>query len=280
GRGLLRARGAGPPDEFRTARADLLRGQIAFASRRGSDAPPLLLKAARQLEPFDPRLARETYLEALAAALYAGRLALGAGTREVAEAASAAPRPPQPARPHDLLLDGLALLITDGHAAGAPLLKQAVTKFRSADVTREEGLRWLYLACHAAVLAWDYESWDVLSARLITLARDAGALTALPLALGSRAQLHLFGGDFAVADSLVAEVESVTKATGSSMVPYTSVTLAAFRGRETEALEQIEARTKDVQLRGEGKGLGFIQWATALMCNGLGRYQQALAAAE
>src|SRR5262249_30327144 len=143
---------AGPPDEFRRARADLVRGQIAFASRRGSDAPPLLLKAARQLEPLDPHLARETYLEALAAALYAGRLALGADTREVAEAANAAPRPPQPARAPDLLLDGLALLITGGHAAGAPLLKQAVTRFRSADLTREEGLRWLWLACHAAVL--------------------------------------------------------------------------------------------------------------------------------
>src|SRR5215472_8248794 len=214
--GLLAAAEAGPPDEFRRARADLVRGQIAFASRRGSDAPPLLLKAARQLEPLDPHLARETYLEALAAALYAGRLALGAGTREVAEAANAAPRPPQPARAPDLLLDGLALLITGGHAAGAPLLKQAVTRFRSADLTREEGLRWLWLACHAAVLVWDYESWDVLSARLITLARDAGALTALPLALGSRAQLHLFGGDFALANSLVAEMESVTKATGSS----------------------------------------------------------------
>jgi DNA-binding CsgD family transcriptional regulator len=278
--GLLAAAEAGPPDEFRRARADLLRGQIAFASRRGSDAPPLLLKAARQLEPLDPRLARETYLEALAAALYAGRLALGAGVREVAEAASAAPRPPQPARAPDLLLDGLALLITDGHTAGAPLLKQALTKFRSADVTREEGLRWLYLACHAAVLMFDYESWGVLSARLIALARDAGALTALPLALGSRAQLHLFVGDFASVTSLVAEMESVTTTIGSSIVPYTTVALAAFRGREAQALEQIEARTKDVQLRGEGKGLGFIQWATALMCNGLGRYQQALASAK
>jgi DNA-binding CsgD family transcriptional regulator len=278
--GLLAAAEAGPPDEFRTARADLLRGQIAFASRRGSDAPPLLLKAARQLEPLDPRLARETYLEAVAAALYAGRLALGVGLREVAEAASAAPPPPQPARAPDLLLDGLALLITGGHAAGTPLLKQAVAKFRSADITREEGLRWLWLACHAAGMVWDYDSWDVLSARLITLARDAGALTVLPLALGSRAQVYLFGGDFAVATSLVAEMESVARVTGSSIVPYHAVALAAFRARESEAFEEIEARTKDVQLRGEGKGVSFVQWATALMCNGLGRYEQALASAQ
>ena len=132
--GLLAAAEAGPPDEFRTARAELLRGQIAFASRRGSDAPPVLLKAARQLEPFDPRLARETYLEALSAALFAGRLALGGGMREVAEAASAAPPPPQPAPAPDLLLDGLALLITGGYAAGTSLLKQAVTKIGRAHV--------------------------------------------------------------------------------------------------------------------------------------------------
>jgi DNA-binding CsgD family transcriptional regulator len=277
--GLLAMAESGPPDEFRSARANLLRGQIAFASRRGSDAPPLLLRAARQLEPLDPRLARETYLEALSATLFAGRLALGGGMREVAEAVAASP-PLQPARASDLLLDGLALLITDGHAAGIPLLKQAVSAFRSADVSREEGLRWLWLACQAAGLVWDHESWDVLSARLIMLAREAGALTVLPIAFSTRAGVHLFGGDFAVAASLVAEVESATKATGSRIAPYAAVALSAFRGRETEAFEEIDAGTKDATLRGEGEGLSLIQWATALICNGLGRYEQALAAAE
>src|SRR6266851_1829565 len=72
---LLATAEAEPPDQFRRAWADLLRGKIAFASSRGSDAPPLLLKAARQFEPLDPRLARESYLDALAAAIFAGRLA-------------------------------------------------------------------------------------------------------------------------------------------------------------------------------------------------------------
>jgi hypothetical protein len=79
--GLLGTAEAGPPDQLRRARADLLRGQIAFSSSRGSDAPPLLLKAARQFEPLDSRLARETYLDALAAATFAGRRALGGGMR-------------------------------------------------------------------------------------------------------------------------------------------------------------------------------------------------------
>jgi len=192
--GLLGTAEAGPADEFRRARADRLRGQIAFSSSRGSDAPPLLLKAARQFEPLDPRLARETYLDALAAATFAGRLALGGGMVEVAEAARAAPPPPGPPRPPDLLLDGLALLICEGYPAGAPVLRQAVSAFRGTDVSREEGLRWLWLASYAAGIVWDYDSWDVLSDRQVTLARDTGALIALPIALSMRSSVHLFAG--------------------------------------------------------------------------------------
>ncbi len=226
------------------------------------------------------RLARDTYLDALAAALFAARLALGGGMREVAEAARAAPRPPQPVRPSDLLLDGLALLISEGHQAGAPMLKQAVSAFRSEDISREEGLRWLWLACHAAGLVRDYESWDALSARQVKLARDAGSLTALPIAFNTRAGVHLFAGQFSEAASMVAEAESVTEATGSSIAPYGALALAALRGREADASELIEAATKDVERRGEGEGLSFVQWATAVLCNGLGRYEEALAAAQ
>ncbi len=276
---LLATAEPGPLDEFQRARADLLRGQIAFASRRGSDAPPLLLKAAKSLEPLDVRLARETYLEALSAALFAGRLALGGGAREVAEAARAAPPPPQPARAPDLLLDGLALVITEGYPAGAPMLKQAVSAFR-ADVSREEGLRWGWQADRSAGLLWDYESWDLLSARRVKLARDAGALTALPFAATLRAGVHLWAGEFAVAASLVAEVESVTEATGSPIAPTGAVALAAFAGREANAAELIEAGTKDAERRGEGQRLTFFHWATAVLCNSLGRYADALAAAQ
>ena len=141
---------SGPLNELQRAQVDLLRAQIAFALSRGSDAPPLLLKAAKRLEPLDPRLARETYLEALAAAIFAGRLARSDGVLETARAARAAPPSSQPPRASDLLLDGLALLITDGHAAGAPMLKRALSAFRGEDISRGEGLRWLWLACRAA----------------------------------------------------------------------------------------------------------------------------------
>jgi DNA-binding CsgD family transcriptional regulator len=277
---LLGTAEAGPPDELRRARADLLRGQIAFSSSRGSDAPPLLLKAARQFEPLDSQLARETYLDALAAAQFAGRLALGGGLREVAEAARMAPPPPGPARPPDLLLDGLALLVTEGYPAGAPVLRRAVSAFRGTDISREEELRWLWLASRAARMVWDYDSWNVLSDRQVTLASDAGALIALPLAFNTRVGLHVFSGEFAEAASMVAQAESVTEAIGSSIAPYGTLALAVFRGREAEAAQLTQTAIDDVGRRDEGGGLSFVDWATAVLYNSLGRYEEALAAAQ
>ena len=278
--GLLATAEAGPLDELQRARADLLRGQIAFSCSRGSDAPPLLLKAARQFEPLDPRLARETYLDALAAAQFAGRLALGGGMREVAEAARAAPPPPGPARGPDLLLDGLALLVTEGYPAGAPVLRRAVSAFRGTDISSEEELRWLWLASRAAWMVWDYDSWDALSSRQVTLARDAGALIALPIALSTRAGVHLFAGEFTEAALMVAQVESAIGATCSSIAPYGALALAAFRGQEAQAARLIQTATDDVGRRGEGGGLGFVDWAAAVLYNSLGRYEEALAAAQ
>ena len=277
---LLATAEAGPPDQFRRARADLLRGQIAFSSSRGSDAPPLLLKAARQFEPLDPQLARETYLDALAAATFAGRLALGGGMREVAEAARMAPPPPGPTRGPDLLLDGLALVICEGYPAGAPVLRRAVSAFRGTDVSREEGLRWLWLACRAALIVWDYASFDVLSDRQVTLARDAGALIMLPIAFNMRSTARLYAGEFTEAASLVAQAESVTEATGSSIAPYGAVALAAYRGREAQAAHLLQTATADAERRGEGRALSFIGWADAVLYNSLGRYEEALAAAQ
>src|SRR5215475_12564136 len=153
---------------------------------------------------------------------------------ETAKAARAAPPSPGPATAPDLLLDGLATLITEGFGAGVPLLKQAVAAFCGPDVSTEERLRWQWLAGHAAGLVWDYDGWDVLSARLGMISREVGALTALPIAYNTRAGVYLFAGDFAQAESLVAEAQSVGEAMRSSITPYGALALAAFRGREAE----------------------------------------------
>jgi DNA-binding CsgD family transcriptional regulator len=277
---LLAVAEAGPLDKFASARADLLRGQIAFASGLGRDAPSLLLKAAKRLEPLDARLARETYLNALSFTLFADYLSSGSDALEVARAARAGPSSPQPARPLDLLLDGLALLITEGYPAGVPVLRQALSAFRGTDLSTEEGLRWLWPACLTAVLVWDYDSWDMLSDRLVTLARDAGALMALPIAFANRAGVYLFAGELAEVASLVAQATSVTEAIGSSFAPDGAQTLTAFQGREPDTSALIETATKDAQRCGEGGGLSHVRWVTAVLCNGLGRYEEALAIAQ
>jgi DNA-binding CsgD family transcriptional regulator len=277
---LLVTAKAGPLTELQYARADLLRGQVAFASSRISDASLLLLQAAKRLEPLDARLARETYLEALAAAVYAARFVTGGGLREAAEAARAAPAASQPPTAPDLLLDGLALLITEGYSAATSTLKRALGAFSSEDISREEALRWLWLACPTAVRLWDDESWDELSGRQVQLARDAGALGVLPIALNQHAGLHLQQGDFIAATSLIEEVTAITQATGSQLPLQVPLALAAFRGRERQASGLIETSTKDLARRGEGVGPTLLQWATAVLGNGLGRYQDALAAAQ
>jgi len=278
--GLLAAAEAGPLDELQRARSDLLRGQIAFASSRGSDAPPLLLKAARRFEPLDLRLARETYLQALSAALFASSLTSAADLQEVAEAARAAPPPPGSPRPADLLLDGTAVLITESYPAGAAMLKRAVSAFRAGGISPEEELRWLWQACLSAGLIWDFDSWQVLADRQIKVARDAGAVTALPLAFNMRAIQHLFAGEFTAATSLVAQLESVSQAIGISVARHAALGLAVFQGLEAEAAELIATVTADAERRGEGALLNFIRWATAVLYNSLGQYEKALAAAQ
>ena len=270
----------GPLDSLQLAQVKLLRAEIAFAVSRGSEVPPLLLAAAKLLEPLDVGLARETYLESMWAAMFVGRLASGAGLLEVAQAACAAPASPQPPRGADLLLDGWATLLTQGYPAGTPTLKLAVSVFRSGSLSTEEGLRWLQLACRTAVDLWDDDAWEALSIRHVTLARDAGMLSELPIALNTRVGVHLNAGELAAAASLVDEVEMIIEATGSQIVPYGAVGLAAWQGREAPATELFEASMKEVLRRGEGVGLTAIAWARAQLYNSLGRYAEALAAAE
>src|ERR1700754_1685864 len=278
--GLLSLAGAGDLTKLQIARVDLLRAQIAFTMRRGSDAPPLLLKSAKQFEPLDTRRARETYLDALSAAMFAGLLTSGVSVGEVAEAARAAPLAGTSPSAADLLLDGLAVRFTDGYAAGMPLVRRALDAFRREDIPSEEALRWLWLASRAALLLWDFESLDALSARFVALARDTGALAVLPIALSTRIHVHALEGEMGAAAVLVQELETVTEATANPFVPYGALLLAAWRGCEDEVERLIGLTSAEVLCRGEGVGLVITGWARALLYNSLGRYPEALAAAD
>ena len=168
----------------------------------------------------------------------------------------------------------------DGYAAAVPLLRRALAAFRDHDLSGQEGLRWLWNACITAAHLWDDETWELLATRFVQLARDAGALTMLPLALSQRIGVHVFLGELPEAASLREQLNSVTEATGDPPPPIAILPLAAWQGRVAEALEMIKATTGDVLRRGEGDGLVKAQWAAALLYNSLGRYEDALAAAQ
>jgi len=278
---LLAAAEIGSLDELQRARLARLRAQIVFARRRGSDAPPLLLDAAKRLETLDARLARETYLEALGAAVFAGRLGGRSGVQAVAEAARAAPRGATPPRPIDLLLDGAATRFTDGYAAGVPALRHALQAFRREGLRREgDILHWPWLAWLLAGDLWDDEAWHELAVHAVKLAREAGALAVLPLDLEYRAGIHLHAGEFAEASALVEESEAITAATGNAPLRYTSLFLAAWRGEEAQLLKLIQSRARDANARGEGRAISMVEYLTAVLYNGLGRYDAALAGAQ
>jgi DNA-binding CsgD family transcriptional regulator len=256
----------------------LLRAQIAFASRRGSDAPPLLLNAARELEAVDPGLARATYLEALSAAMFPGRLAHGTGVMEVSEAALAGPPPPQPPRPPDLLLQGWAIRFTEGYATGATILKQALSAFRCDPGTPAEEVQWLSLACRTAADLWDDETWRLLSARQLKVAKNAGAMTAIPSALSGVSHFLAVSGELARAESLLDEMRAATEATGMEIAPYPALWLAALRGRDAELSRLCETTARDALARGEGFVIAITEHVTAILNNGHGHFQAAMAA--
>jgi DNA-binding CsgD family transcriptional regulator len=273
---LLATAEAGPLDEVQSARVDLLRGLIAFASSLGSDAPSLLLKAAKRLEPLDMDLARETYLNAWRAASLAGRLAGAGDMLEVSRAARALPPPTHPPRPIDLILDGLARLVTDGPAAAGPTLRQAVTVFSTGEVSREEGL---WSGWMAATVLWDADAARAIMARQIQLARAVGALEELPVNLIALAYDDAWRGDFAAAASLVAETDAIAEATGSRIAPYIPMFLAALRGNQAELTPLIKAAIAAAEAEGQGVAVTNAHWSAAILNNGLGRYADALAAA-
>jgi DNA-binding CsgD family transcriptional regulator/tetratricopeptide (TPR) repeat protein len=283
---LLATVEVGPSGELDRAKVARLRAQIVFARSRGSDAAPLLLEAARRLEPLDSGLARDTHLEALGAVIFAGRLAGRPEVREAAEAARAAPAGPQPPRLSDLLLDGVATRFTDGYVAGTPPLIRALQAFQR-EAEREDGdsMPWLWLACPVApeLVApelWNYEAWCELATRSVRLARDAGTLAVLPVALSYRAGVHVHAGEFTTAAALIEEADAIGRATGNVPLRYTSLMLVAWRGDEGQALMTIDAAVSDATTRGEGRVLGLAGYAAALLNNGHGRYHVALAHAQ
>ncbi|GAB2574407.1 ATP-binding protein [Kribbella endophytica] len=279
---LLTVAELGPIDELQRAHLTRLRAQIAFTRERSSDAVPLLLDAANQLEKLNDPAARATYLEALGAAMFAG---LPRMIEKAAAAAGAAQPAPSPPGPMDLLLDGVAARFTMGYAAGIPLLRKALHAFRQEAGRSTDGLvRWLWLSCPVAPEPvaselWDDEVWHDLAVRAVEIGRGLGALGILPVALSYRAAVHLHAGEFTAASALISESDAIAAATGNEPLRYTRLLLAGWRGEEAEALAAIKAAAADADRRGEGRALALTRHVTAVLYNGLGRYGEAQHAA-
>jgi DNA-binding CsgD family transcriptional regulator len=292
---LLAIAELGPLSELQQAQVARLRAQMEFARRRGGDtsAPRLsetasqLLSAAKQLESLDDDLARETYLEALAATMYAGRLGGPGDLANVAEAALAAiGRVPTPHRPIDLLLSGMANRLVGGMRAGSDPLRTALELMcTQAQQNDDQALRWMSLGLaivqeSAVGEVWDDAIYGQLATDAVRHARDAGALAVLPPALAYRAGVHVLAGEFATAATLIEEAASITAATDYAPLRYHSLTLAAWRGIPADAVGPIEVAAADATARGEGRALGLTGYLSAVLYNGLGRYEDAFAAAR
>jgi DNA-binding CsgD family transcriptional regulator/tetratricopeptide (TPR) repeat protein len=279
--GLLAEADAAAVDDLQWARVEQLRGQIDAASSSGREAPARLLRAAVRLESLDVRLARDTYLDAFFAALVAGRLAQPGGhLPEVAKAARSVAPPGHGLLPRDLLLDGFAIMITEGRVAAEPSLRRAVDAFLGDRLSGDQWLQGGLLASGAAIALWDVTGWAVLSTRHLEVARASGALAPLSAALNAHAVMAVFRGDFEAATSLGVEETAVKEVTGARKASYGALLLAAYQGRRADASRLIAATASDATARGEGLGLHHANWATAVLHNGLGRYPHALPAAE
>ena len=277
---LLVTAEVGPPGELDEARAQRMRAQVAFALRRGADAPPLMLRAAQRLQSLDAELARQTYLEALLAAIYAGRLAHGRDVRQVARAARSATLPPagpQPLPDSQLLIHGLAVRLADGYVAAAPMLKEALRRYRAQPLE----LGWMSVSYNIVAMdLWDDEAWFKLAAGQAGLARANGTLSWLPFALDYLAEIQIQAGELSKAASLLMERERVDPGTREGTLPYVPLLLAAWRGDAPGAADLAEEMASGASDRGEGSALTYTDYAQAVLYNGLGNYQAAAEAAR
>ncbi|MFI5613262.1 ATP-binding protein [Amycolatopsis sp. NPDC051903] len=279
---LLAQAQAAPPELMRQAQIELLRAQITFSLNRGRDAPALLLSAAEHLRELDPLLSRETYLEAMAASVFAGRLVWtqDSAPAGIARAVRSAPRAPSPPRAVDLLLDGLVLRFTTGYAAAAPGLIRAVRQFRRDSASGTAGLRGYGVISRIALDLWDQQSWDDLAARQVRILREQGVLRLLPVALANRAGVCVHTGRFDEAAALLEESDAITQVTGAPPPLYIEPVLAAYRGQEARTLQLVRTSLQSATARGEGFVIPIVQYAAAVLHNSLGQYREALAATD
>ncbi|WP_036435553.1 LuxR family transcriptional regulator [Mycobacterium sp. URHB0044] len=274
---LLAQAESGPLGAIDRAKVDLIRGAMAFTQYRGGDAPALLFKAAKGFQPLDLELARLTYLQALIAAGYAGRLGDSDLRVRIARAAQALPLDPEPIPATHLLVHGIATWLSDGYVAAAPALKEAVRRHRSAAPDPGVvGFAFNVMAMHLC----DDVAWYEMVIGQVDLARESGMLSWLPLALDSLAEFYVHAGEFARAEALVAEVDRIDPVVAAATAPRIAFLIAAWRGDAPAARGALEAVVESAEDRGEGWALTYAEYGNAVLHNGLADYAAAADDAE
>ncbi len=268
-------------DELLVARCELIRAKLAFAASRGVDAPPLLLAAAKRMELLDPLESRKAYLGAMLAAILVGRMSTERhnSAPTVAEAARHAPPAPCPPRAIDLMLDGLVVRLTTGHAAAAALLQGAIHAYRREWDAGAVDPRWHDLTARVCLDLFDQDAYNYLVAREVEELRAAGALTMLPVALVTHAAICVTAGRFEQAAALIEESGAIITATGAPLRAAIQTYLAAYRGQEQLCREGVQATIDGAASRGEGYDVSVAMYAQAILHNGFGNYRGAFDAA-
>lgn len=261
-----------------------LRGQIAFDEGRVADAARLLSEASRRYESIDGDLARETLLQAVGAATWAGDLTGLSTLRSATAVAGTSRRAHAGERPVDALLDAYAIRLTDGYAKAERGLREALRKVLNADVTPAGTGPWLWLAGSRiggilAVELWDIELAQELAERHALVARRSGALVHLQYALNFGGWIRLVAGDLVAATRMVDEDLAIADATGNRAVGYTKLALAAWSGQEDATYQLVEAARASAAVTGMGSMLTYASYAASLLDNGLGRHDSARVAA-
>ncbi|MGW2449239.1 helix-turn-helix transcriptional regulator [Streptomyces sp. NPDC001675] len=288
-------RDAGAPDEaldllsavdtsllkpLQSARAEWLRAQLAYDTKRSDTAVTMLMKAAVRMAPYDTEAAGEAFLEAFTAAVFVGRFGQPRQLTDIAEAVRTAVPAPQPSRPRGLLLNSLITQATQGYSAAVPLLRDAVDAYTAAQDDHTASIGTLGMVCSAALDVWDDKAFRLLAERQVRVARADGAVAALPVALSYRALAYVHAGQLTEAAALIDEVHTITEAIGAPAMLYVDITLAAWRGERTRTLALAREVMKETSERGEGRMLTAAEYATAVLFNGLGRYDVALEACQ
>jgi DNA-binding CsgD family transcriptional regulator len=282
---LLTAVETEPPSELRGALTEQLRGRIAFDQRRGADAAVLLLSAARRLEPFDARLARDAHLEALAAAVWATDPDRRDQLRDAGSAARNAPVIQHSLRATDLFLDALALRVTAGYGPAAPALTRALAAIHDLNLEADNVERMVWLAGNriggvVALEAWDFDAAFTLAQQQVSVARGSGALVQLQFVLNFEANNVVLTGDLDRASDLIEEERRLSIMTGVAPLGYSGLFVEAFRGDPTRALPMIAATIATATAKGLGRTIGYAHCANAILCNALGRHAEALRSAQ